>query len=76
MLNFISFCLDAVRRILVGVLPALHRDRYHGDGGNEEEGGEEYPGTDGSAFGESFQPVLSYPPAEGGGNDEASYQYI
>ena len=56
--------------------PALHRDRNHGDGGDEEEGGEEYPGTDRCAFGESFQPVLSYPPAEGSGNDEASYQYI
>ena len=54
----------------------MYGDRYHGDGGYEEEGCEENPGTDGCAFGEAFQPMLSYPPAEGGCYDEASYQYI
>ena len=71
-----SLRLDTVRRILVGVLPALYGDRYHGDGGYEEERGEENPGSYGCAFGEAFQPMLSYPPAEGGCYDEASYQYI
>ena len=72
----VLFCFNRVRGIFVGVLPALYGDRNHGDGGDEKEGGEEYPGTDGSAFGEAFQPMLSYPPAEGGCYDEASYQYI
>ena len=76
MVNFISFCLDTVCRIFVGVLPALYGDRYHGDGGYEEERGEENPGSYGGAFGEAFQPMLSYPPAEGSRYDEASYQYI
>ena len=72
----VLFGFNRVCGILVGVLPALYGDRYHGDGGYEEEGDEENPGSYGCAFGEAFQPMLSYPPAEGSRYDEASYQYI
>ena len=74
-LDLLLFGFDTVYRTFIGIFPALEGHCQYRNETDQQEGDNEYPSTDRSFVGKTFQPVMSNPPAEGSCQCEADDQH-